>query len=356
MEISPNPNPANPASLRPVVGAAAQAPAADGPLLAQLCAAASSASNAATALAGWTGRGPDVGYGANASLRSSRGAGCGGESPACWTKNVNAINPSIVTSATGIIENKVITTSVLSKVSTLSKDGNLGQGIYPPSPPPAIAILTSDHDLEVASAKQPLTLANVATLPSSYSTISTTPTSDDADDSSEASFSSTASSADSDGALSNASSPVSPLDGVSCPAPSFLVKLFGSTYATEFARNGVAATSVSLPCAPSARKAAATTASVLSSSSHATKTLYVAPAASQLSLLDSERLVQLMEVAEEEHACNALVICLDRAETSNGLLEETLHSLLYVGGTIVHPSAGAVAFNSEKFVLVGLDL
>lgn len=74
--------------------------------------------------------------------------------------------------------------------------------------------------------------------------------------------------------------------------------------------------------------------------------------------MDSERLVELMELAEEEHECNALVIAIDRMQNkmTHDLLEETLHSLLYVGGAIVHPNAGTVAFDSNRFVLVGIDL
>lgn len=62
-----------------------------------------------------------------------------------------------------------------------------------------------------------------------------------------------------------------------------------------------------------------------------------------------------MEVADEDLACNGIVICLDRRENKESLAG-TLHSLMYVGGAIIAPDAGLVGYNSKEFILVGLDL
>lgn len=212
----------------------------------------------------------------------------------------------------------------------------------PPSPPAASANIDS---LEVIDEEQddgvvptrPLSLANVATVPSSFtSTISTVPSSDFDDDSfSEASFNSSISSAVS----SHVSSP--------CEAR-FLAKLFGASYTADLARLGVKVSTISLGLSRKSDPGA-----ILSSLEHGTKTFYVCPPGFEHSTLNSERLVELMELAGDEYDCNGLVICLDKKHPA---LKETLHALLYVGGTIVPSDSGMLPFDSSAFVLFGLDL
>lgn len=62
-----------------------------------------------------------------------------------------------------------------------------------------------------------------------------------------------------------------------------------------------------------------------------------------------------MELADDELDCSGIVICLDR-KADKQELAETLHSLMYVGGSIVAPDAGMLGHNSDEFILVGLDL
>jgi len=63
-----------------------------------------------------------------------------------------------------------------------------------------------------------------------------------------------------------------------------------------------------------------------------------------------ENVVCLIERANEEFACTGVVFCLRKDATD---LAETLHSLLYVGGTVVSKTPFPVA---PDFVLVGLDV
>jgi len=88
---------------------------------------------------------------------------------------------------------------------------------------------------------------------------------------------------------------------------------------------------------------------ILESVENGTKTLYCSP---ELEKLDREGLVDLMERADEDFDCSGIVICLNKKDA---LLEETLHSLLYVGGAIVPPNAGLLKV-SQDILLVGLDL
>lgn len=91
---------------------------------------------------------------------------------------------------------------------------------------------------------------------------------------------------------------------------------------------------------------------ILESAEHGTRTLYCSPSSDRL---DREGLVDLMERAEEQHECTGIVICLDKQDIN---LEETLHSLLYVGGAILSPepvAPGMLKFSND-IVMVGLDL
>lgn len=189
----------------------------------------------------------------------------------------------------------------------------LNSASYPPSPP--------------ASAEA-LTIANVATLPSSYSTISTIVASDQSDSDSEQDVSEASSFSASSEALS--------IDA----SDAFLRSLFGSGYKAEFARHGMKTNAIDSGDMDGA---------VLESFAHATKTLYCAPSPSKL---DREGLVDLMELAADQLDCSGLIICLSKSDKE---LEETLHSLLYVGGAIIPPGSSMIKF-ADHLVLVGLDL
>lgn len=129
--------------------------------------------------------------------------------------------------------------------------------------------------------------------------------------------------------------------------------MFGASYLSEFSKNGVKVASIAEDIAEEAELAAGS-AVILASPIHDTTTLYYrAPADS--GKLDREALVDLMEIADEDLACTGIVICLDRKENKESLAG-TLHSLMYVGGSIIAPNAGLVGYNSEDFILVGLDL
>ncbi|KAK7053244.1 hypothetical protein VNI00_003869 [Paramarasmius palmivorus] len=79
------------------------------------------------------------------------------------------------------------------------------------------------------------------------------------------------------------------------------------------------------------------------------KTLYVnAKNAASLSLRES--IVALLDLADERLECSALVIVLDR---SSKMLGEALHSLMYVGGTVVTKPPFEV---DPAFVLVGMEV
>ncbi|GAA99136.1 hypothetical protein E5Q_05826, partial [Mixia osmundae IAM 14324] len=78
------------------------------------------------------------------------------------------------------------------------------------------------------------------------------------------------------------------------------------------------------------------------------RTLYCR--ANRSGLVESrENLVDLLEQADEIWNCSALVICLKKTDQD---LEHALHSLMYVGGSILAPHAR----QSEEYILVGLDL
>lgn len=129
--------------------------------------------------------------------------------------------------------------------------------------------------------------------------------------------------------------------------------VFGASYLSEFSKNGVKVAAIAEDIAEEAGLEA-DAAVILSSPVHDTNTLYYrAPADS--GKLDREALVDLMEIADEDLSCNGIVICLDRKENKESLAG-TLHSLMYVGGAIIAPNAGLVSYNSEDFILVGLDL
>jgi len=79
------------------------------------------------------------------------------------------------------------------------------------------------------------------------------------------------------------------------------------------------------------------------------KTIYVdgknAPAVSL-----RESIVALLELADEHLQCSALVIVLDKS--FNGL-NELLHSLMYVGGSVVTKPPFQV---NPAYILVGLEI
>ncbi|KAF5385885.1 hypothetical protein D9615_002470 [Tricholomella constricta] len=79
------------------------------------------------------------------------------------------------------------------------------------------------------------------------------------------------------------------------------------------------------------------------------KTLYVdGKSAESVSLRES--IVALLDLADERLECSALVIVLERASPNLGAL---LHSLMYVGGTVVTKPVYQV---DPAFVLVGLEI
>ncbi|KIY74314.1 hypothetical protein CYLTODRAFT_448076 [Cylindrobasidium torrendii FP15055 ss-10] len=79
------------------------------------------------------------------------------------------------------------------------------------------------------------------------------------------------------------------------------------------------------------------------------KTLYVdGKSAQMVSLRDS--IVALLDLADEQLECTALVIVLER---SSSHLSELLHALMYVGGSVVTKPAFKV---DPAFVMVGLEI
>ncbi|KAG6865836.1 hypothetical protein C0991_011168 [Blastosporella zonata] len=79
------------------------------------------------------------------------------------------------------------------------------------------------------------------------------------------------------------------------------------------------------------------------------KTLYVdGKSAESVSLRES--IVALLDLADERLGCSALVIVLERASPNLGAL---LHSLMYVGGTVVTKPIFQV---DPAYVLVGLEI
>jgi len=79
------------------------------------------------------------------------------------------------------------------------------------------------------------------------------------------------------------------------------------------------------------------------------KTLYVdGKSAESVSLRES--IVALLDLADESLGCSALVIALERSSPNLGAI---LHSLMYVGGTVVTKPVYQV---NPAFVLVGLEI
>lgn len=79
------------------------------------------------------------------------------------------------------------------------------------------------------------------------------------------------------------------------------------------------------------------------------KTLYVdAKSAHAVSLRES--VVALLDLADEHLECSALVLVLER---SSPLLGQLLHSLMYVGGTVMTKPPFPV---DPTFVLVGMEI
>jgi len=79
------------------------------------------------------------------------------------------------------------------------------------------------------------------------------------------------------------------------------------------------------------------------------KTLYVdGKGAEHVQLRES--IVALLDLADEHFGCSAFVIALDRSSPALG---DLLHSLMYVGGTVVTSPPFAV---DPSFVLVGMEM
>jgi len=79
------------------------------------------------------------------------------------------------------------------------------------------------------------------------------------------------------------------------------------------------------------------------------KTLYVdGKSAESVSLRES--IVALLDLADERLGCSALVIALERSSPN---LSALLHSLMYVGGTVVTRPVYAA---NPAYVLVGLEI
>lgn len=73
-------------------------------------------------------------------------------------------------------------------------------------------------------------------------------------------------------------------------------------------------------------------------------------AASWLTFYLSCSIVALLDLADESLGCSSLVIILERSSPNLGVL---LHSLMYVGGTVVTKPPYQV---DSAFVLVGLEV
>jgi len=79
------------------------------------------------------------------------------------------------------------------------------------------------------------------------------------------------------------------------------------------------------------------------------KTLYVdGKSAQSVSLRES--IVALLDLADQSLQCSALVIALERSSPSLG---DLLHSLMYIGGTVVTKAPFQV---DSAFVLVGMEI
>lgn len=293
------------------------------------------------------------------------GGAAGSERSVCWAKSGKGANTTTTTTFAkpGYIDIKLSKSgaapfefsSVVGEHVNGKQDNIIGQPIlranYPPSPP-ATATITGS---EILAPAKPLTIANVAAIEaggSPFSAISTSPTSEgsasdsSSEDASELSF------------LSASETPASLLSGeAASKQESFLASVFGDSHQVEFAKLGV---QVTVPSADiledeDAAEPVFKASAILGVAALGTKTLYLAP---HIDRLDREGLVDLFEIADEDLGCSGIVICLDKKANAvaTAALAETLHALMYVGGSIVPPDAGIVKYNSEDYILVGLDL
>jgi len=78
-----------------------------------------------------------------------------------------------------------------------------------------------------------------------------------------------------------------------------------------------------------------------------TKALYAQPKG-DICLRDN--IVNVLDLADDL-GCSALIICLDKRDVDLAL---TLHSLLYVGGTVIDPTK--VHYDSQRYLLVGMEV
>jgi len=78
------------------------------------------------------------------------------------------------------------------------------------------------------------------------------------------------------------------------------------------------------------------------------RTVY-AKGSNSVDVRSRENVIALLDHADEELACDQVVVVLEKKDSD---LAETLHSLLYIGGSVIPASAG----HSEANVLVGLEL
>ncbi|KAJ7287627.1 ornithine decarboxylase antizyme-domain-containing protein [Mycena rebaudengoi] len=118
---------------------------------------------------------------------------------------------------------------------------------------------------------------------------------------------------------------------------------------TLFPRHGLSALSFSKSVAISAPNMGAAFDGVVLQLPGQPKTLYVDGKSAQ-SVSIRESIVALLDLADESLECSALVIALERSSPSLGSL---LHSLMYVGGTVVTKPPFEV---DPAFVLVGLEI
>ncbi|KAJ7703293.1 ornithine decarboxylase antizyme-domain-containing protein [Mycena rosella] len=118
---------------------------------------------------------------------------------------------------------------------------------------------------------------------------------------------------------------------------------------TIFPRHGVGALAHSRSVAISAPHLGAAFDGVVLQLPGKPKTLYVDGKSAQ-SVSIRESIVALLDLADESLECSALVIVLERSSPSLGKI---LHSLMYVGGTVVTKPPFEV---DPAFVLVGLEI
>lgn len=93
---------------------------------------------------------------------------------------------------------------------------------------------------------------------------------------------------------------------------------------------------------------------VVTNAQEETKTLYAKARNSdgfdQVNLKES--VMELIEVAEEQFECTGVVLCLEKSSSD---LKELIHSLMYVGGTVIPPNLSNMAYRSD-YVLVGIEI